>query len=399
MSALFKTRKQSHLTHLLKYWRLVFNDHFVIALFFLFGALAYSYAQWLPKVTTGAVWVRPLIVIWLVLVSQIGRLATLVEKADPVVLLPQTSQFNSYFKQAWWYSYWRAGIISLAGLAICLPLYWRVVAYHQVDLFYFILVALLTKALWLLRARQTISFGLKKLPQVTKIMQWTEPMVIWGLTIWYPLVGLIVAMILLGITLLRVRQQTEINWRLATAVEMQRMDSVYRFFNLFTDVPSVQGKVKRRQWLSGLINWLAKGEGPWSYLYGHGFVRNVDVGNLVMRLTLVAMIVTYFVTVPWLNTALMLLFIYLVATQLMPFYHQYDQIAFTHLFPVSASEQHQAFEKLLLKIMICVGFLIVIGASSIGHGHFSLSHQGLNLILAMVEVWLLNRYYLKIRIK
>lgn len=397
MSALFKIRKQRHFNRLLKYWRLVFNDHFVIALFFLFGALAYSYAQWLPKVPVGAVWVRPVIVIWLVLVSQVGRYATLVEKADPIVLLPQTSQFTAYFNQAWWYSYWRSGVISLVGLAICLPLYWRVVPYRQSSLLCFILVTLLTKALWLLRSRQVISFGL--LPQVAKIMQWTEPLVIWALTLCFPLMGLIVAVILLGATDWRVCQQPAINWRLATAVEMQRMDSVYRFFNLFTDVPSIQGKVKRRRWLSGLMNWLAKDEGPWSYLYGHGLVRNVDVGNLVMRLTLVAMVVTYFTTVPWLNTALMVLFIYLVATQLMPFYHQYDQIAFTHLFPVNQSEQRKAFEKLLTRVMIIVAILIVIGASSQGYGHFSLSHQGLNLVLAIVEVWLLNRYYLKIRIK
>ena len=45
MSSLFKKRRQQHFLMLLRYWRLVFNDHFVIALFFLFGALAYGYAQ------------------------------------------------------------------------------------------------------------------------------------------------------------------------------------------------------------------------------------------------------------------------------------------------------------------------------------------------------------------
>ena len=37
MNNLFSKRRQRHFMLLLKYWRLVFNDHFVIALFFLFG--------------------------------------------------------------------------------------------------------------------------------------------------------------------------------------------------------------------------------------------------------------------------------------------------------------------------------------------------------------------------
>ena len=40
MNKLFSKRRSQHFMLLLRYWRLVFNDHFVIALFFLFGALA-----------------------------------------------------------------------------------------------------------------------------------------------------------------------------------------------------------------------------------------------------------------------------------------------------------------------------------------------------------------------
>ncbi|MDF9446107.1 ABC transporter permease, partial [Limosilactobacillus mucosae] len=57
MNSLFKNRRQRHLLQLMKYWRLVFNDQFTIALFFMFGALAYTYAQWLKTLTPGAWWI------------------------------------------------------------------------------------------------------------------------------------------------------------------------------------------------------------------------------------------------------------------------------------------------------------------------------------------------------
>ena len=115
MRDLFIARKQRHFTQLLKYWRLVFNDHFIIALFFLFGALAYRYAQWLPTVTPAAWWVWPVMLVWLTLVTQAGQLATLVQPADPVVLLPQTSAAQGYFRAAFYYSAWRGILLSEAG--------------------------------------------------------------------------------------------------------------------------------------------------------------------------------------------------------------------------------------------------------------------------------------------
>ena len=104
MNSLFKERRQKHFLMLLKYWRLVFNDHFVIALFFLFGALAYGYAQWLPSIPAHNVWIELLLVIFMTVIAQLGRLATLVKTADPIFLLPETSRMKTYFRQSYGYS-------------------------------------------------------------------------------------------------------------------------------------------------------------------------------------------------------------------------------------------------------------------------------------------------------
>ena len=75
MNSLFKKRRQAHLLRLMKYWRLVFNDQFTIALFFMIGALAYTYAQWLKTLSPGIWWIRWLLILWFVLVMQVGYFA------------------------------------------------------------------------------------------------------------------------------------------------------------------------------------------------------------------------------------------------------------------------------------------------------------------------------------
>lgn len=81
MGDLFEQRRRRHFVLLMKYWRLVFNDHFIIALFFLFGALAYTYAQMLAYVSPGQWWAKLFLTLWLGLIVHVGRLATLVEPA------------------------------------------------------------------------------------------------------------------------------------------------------------------------------------------------------------------------------------------------------------------------------------------------------------------------------
>ena len=71
MNRLFYERRQKHFLLLLKYWRLVFNDHFVIALFFLFGALAYGYAQLLPSIPPHNLWIKFLLVLIMMIVTQL----------------------------------------------------------------------------------------------------------------------------------------------------------------------------------------------------------------------------------------------------------------------------------------------------------------------------------------
>lgn len=396
MSRLFTKRRQRHFMMLLKYWRLVFNDHFVIALFFLFGALAYGYSEWLPTLSANQWWPRFLLIAWFVLLAQIGRLATLIKRPDPVFLLPQVRAMDGYLRRAYLYSLVLAEGMTLAGTFAALPFALITERLSTVDIVAVFLTAVVTKDDWLFTARKSINLRWSKQGWRTQAEYWLNPLLAAAVT-WLvsPLLGLAVAVIL-DVAMRLVYRELTIDWQAAVKMESNRMYSVYRFFNLFTDVPSVQGNVKRRRWANGLVRWLSNGHRPWAYLYARGFVRNTDISGIVIRLTLLGMVLAFLVPLQWLNTALVVLFIYLIATQLMPLYGQYDANVLTHLYPVQTEERVRDFQRLLIRVTVIEATLIVL--ASIGL-HFDWRGFLLNLVLAIIEVGVLTRFYFKLRIK
>lgn len=396
MNNLFSQRRQRHFMELLKYWRLVFNDHFVIALFFLFGALAYGYSQWLPQLNDHLWWSRWLLVLWFVLITQVGRLATLLKRPDPIFLLPQVRSISRYLKQATIYSMILGVLMMLTLSVIALPFALTTERLTTFDISLILITALITKVTWLWTARKAISIRWGAQRSRTIAEYWINPLIVWLVT-WFvgPIWGLLVSAILL-VAMTTYYRNVAIDWRLAVRAEQDRMFSIYRFFNLFTDVPSVQGSVKRRKWATGLIKLLENNNHAWAYLYAHGFVRNTEVSGLVTRLTIVGMLVVFFIPVNWLNTVIALLFIYLVATQLMPFYEQYQNNVFTHIYPIDHEVRVKDFQRLLNRVIIIEMLLIVI--ASIGRD-LNWQRLGLNLVLGIAESYLLTKFYFQRRIK
>lgn len=396
MNKLFSIRRQRHFLLLLKYWRLVFNDHFVIALFFLFGALAYGYSQWLPTLGPHLWWSRWLLVLWFTVLAQVGRLATLLERPDPIFLLPQVGSMRRYLGQASRYSLLLAELITIAGTFAALPFALTTERLLPLDIGGVFAAAVLSKASWMRIARTAISQKWTDHKTLIRSEYWLIPLIN-SLVMWLanPVAGCIVALaIYLGIAVYY--RHLAINWPAAVRSEQDRMYSVYRFFNLFTDVPRVQGRVRRRTWANGLMRLLTNPNHPWSYLYVRGFIRNTDVSGIVIRLTLLGMVVSFVVPVTWLNCVLAALFIYLIATQLMPLFDQYDNNVFTHLYPVGFHERQQDFQKLLVRVTALEMILIVLASLGLD---LNWQRMLLNLIVGVVEVVLLTRFYFKTRIK
>ena len=96
MRELAKKRLQSNFQQSAKYLALVFNDFFVLALIFIFGAVMFWYAQ-VMKVLPVKVWYYPLVLsslLWLAYLP--GKLVTLLQTADRQFLLATDDRLDDY---------------------------------------------------------------------------------------------------------------------------------------------------------------------------------------------------------------------------------------------------------------------------------------------------------------
>lgn len=366
MNELYRDRREGHFIALLKYWRLVFNDHFVIALFFLLGAMAYAYAGWLPKLHGGEWWAPLALIIWFTIVAQFGRFATLLQPADRIFLLPKSSQMGDYLRGAWWLSLLCGELIMVAGLVVALPLAIMTLNWHHGQWIMAALAMLLAEENWFILAKDQLNFNLtwQMGHQGWIFNQWVTTFIIAALS-WtaYPFIGLVVAIVFLLVDHWAAKKTAfSLNWNKAIQLEGQRMEQLYRFFNLFTDVPMVKGRAVRRKWADGIVHRWTTQDHPWSYLFVRAYFRDAEMSGLISRLTVVAMLVVFFIPLGWLKTVLALLFVYLLAGELTPFYHHFDNNAMVHLLPVSQQTKMQDFQQLSRRVLIISACLIALAS-------------------------------------
>lgn len=361
MQALWQKRVQKHIQEQVKYLRLVFNDHFVIAIIFLLGALGYTYANAVKGLDPRAWWLKPVLSLVLLAAVSFGRLATLLKEADSVFLLPKESGLVTYLKSARLYSSWLPLIAMAFVTLLVAPLLLitkTVPAWH-------IAVVLIT--LVIIKDRR-FSIQLRQWYQADETQATKGLSLILDLAIiasqlyqWLNLVGVLVA---LGLAyyqrqqLVRVQKTQLFDWLVAVGAEDSRMGRIYRLYNLFTDVPGLSSQVKRRRYLDGLLKLItAKPANTYLYLYARGFLRGTEFSGLYIRLVVLGGIILCFSHIWWLSLALGLLLIYLVGFQLLPFYNQYDQIIFTHLYPVPTTKRIQAFSQLMRTLLLLQALL------------------------------------------
>ncbi|MBP1047261.1 ABC transporter permease [Enterococcus sp. BWM-S5] len=401
MSELYGLRSSRHLKKMMKYMQYVFNDHFVIVCVFLLGGLGFYYSELLKNLPEDFVWGRPLIlVIWLVILL-IGQLATLTQEADKVFILPKEAEMPDYFNRAFRHSFIlpTVAITLLSGMTM--PLLVVSGSEEFSSFFIYLLTLLLLKAAHL----KWQEYDLYQI-SISESRSWQA---IWfvasggtlaaGLYV-NPFVGLGISVIILGVFLVfltRKKQQVSLDWEKMIKKENNRMHRIYRFINLFTDVPEITGSIKRRKLFDPVLNKIKKeNKNTYLYLYARSFLRGSEYSGLFVRLLGVAGLILFFSKDLILSMGVAVVFIYLLGFQLIPIYAQFDYMVMTHLYPTPAKQKKQAVSFLL-------NVLLAIAAAIFGLiALFILpeKQEALLLIGAMVvEIILFTRFYVPQRLK
>ncbi|ANZ62210.1 ABC transporter permease [Secundilactobacillus paracollinoides] len=400
MNKLFSKRLASHLREMFKYLRLVFNDHFIFALLIMIGGLGYAYSNLLKTLHPNVWWSQPIIILVMFALLQIGRLATLLEDADVVFLLPKEHAMHTYFLAAKRYSETLAQICQLFGLFVLLPFIQATDPLSVAALAGLAVTQVILKDTWLTAVLMNhYRFSQRWLHQAVWF-RWLVPAIVLIIGVYVtPLASVILALAADGIMRLLGQgwQRQAFDWRSAIGQENNRMLGVYRFFNLFTNVPMLKGVAKRRKYMDGILRLVAtKPANTYLYLYSRGMVRSGEFSGLYSRLTIIGMILLYFIHGTWLPVLLAALFLYLIGFQLIPFYWQFDDIVFTHLYPIKTAQRIANFKRLLRTLMIVTGvlFLVIVAISD-----FQLEVVVITAIVEIVEILAMVSYYLPLRLR
>ncbi|MDT7014803.1 ABC transporter permease [Levilactobacillus namurensis] len=401
MIQLFKNRRARHLREMAKYLRLVFNDFFVFALLFFLGGLGLGYSNLLKTLTSGLWWAPLVALVVLGITVQVGRFATLIEDADRVFLLPKERAMQGYLVAARRYSQWLAQATQLIVLFIMTP-------YLRVTLNWSLATVAGLAVTQVILKDTLLRLDLASAYQVTgqrRMNHWTNK---WGLSLIVLAVGLwanpwiaaILAVLADGAVAVWFQQhwqRQQIRWREQIALEDNRMLGIYRFFNLFTDVPMVSGTIHRRHYLDGLLRRIpVRHDQAYLYLYSRGMLRGTEFSGLVVRLTVIGMILLAFIQGTWLPVILTALFIYLIGFQLLPFFQQYDDIVFTHVYPLTWEQRLRSFVQLVTLILATTaGLMCLVVILADRRLLPALGTVG----VAAVEVWYLARVYTPQRLK
>ncbi|MGG5369826.1 ABC transporter permease [Enterococcus sp. AZ196] len=398
MHDFFLLRRQRHQKKMMKYMRYVLNDHFVLVCLFLVGGLAFYYSNLLKQLPPDFPWSLPIVgVIWWFALP-FGKLATLVEPADMAFLLPKEKEMGDYLSRGLRHSLAFPFVVELLICGALLPL---VVLAKQISFtnFFFYLIML-----WGLKFSH---LRLQRLACYQKTQEQTQRL----LVLWFIVSGAILFVSLYStawigtvlslvatfafISLTQERKRL-LDWSKMIDRENARLHRIYQFINLFTDVPEVEAKVRRRKYLDGLLAKISfKQENTYLYLFARGALRGAEFGGLFFRLLIVGGVLLFSLNDFRFVTGVSLLFVYLIGFQMIPLYNQFDYISSTQLYPVPTKYKRAALQRLMVILLFAAAIIFTLCSLV----HLSIVESMLLLVLLLIEIGLFAWFYLPARIK
>lgn len=400
MIEIWKKRVRLHQKKMMRYMKYVFNDHFVLVCLFLIGALGYAYSNFLKSLAGDFIWGRPIVLVIFVLLILTGKLATLIQPADAVFLLPKEEQMKDYFKGAKMYSSLLPSFIIVLITAFLMPLLVATTTLTFFDMVYFIVMLLMLKNWELDLQIYALKVSQKQERHLLTLIKVVTVAILSGISLFiYPIIGVALAILVSIGSRNRLSKKSShqvYQWEWMVSSEQQRMHRIYQFINLFTDIPSLKGKVRRRKYLDGFLKGIKPvHQKTFDYLYARTFLRGTEYSGLFIRLTGIAAILIVVTHSFYVGLFLAVIFIYLTGFQLLPLYFHYDNMALTNLYPVKETVKTGALKRLLMMILLCQSVIIVIASLLV----LSITESLLMGIVALVFSVVFCQFYLPSRIK
>lgn len=363
---LFSLRRNQQQTKIFKYFKYIFNDHFVIALMFFIGALGFQYSQWIKTISAPNIWFDIILVTILTLTSLIGNLATYVKRADQQFLLAIESKWLHYFEKAINGSMLLpTGLIALVSLMS----YPYLLATQQIvmwELGILFIQAVVLKYFNMYAQFTNLRLQNQKKRNNRQVMSVTLTFVTLLVSVQFNMmVGLAIAVLatlMLVMTERRQRQRKfeQWDWTHIVLTEERRQQNVNRVIALFIDIPQLTVKTHRRKYLDGLLIKAKNYQSPYAYLYSRAFWRGNQLSALWLRLTLIGVVLLMVLPSHWLTVIIAVVIQYISHFQLLPLFKQFDRHLLLQTYPVNESNKISGFQQFMTLLLFGQWLLFLI---------------------------------------
>jgi ABC-2 type transport system permease protein len=355
---LFMKRFSSHLKETSRYLKYIFNGHIAFAMLFFIAAAAYYYQQWLAKLPEDFPTAWLMGVVFGIVVSY-SPVRTLLKEPDLVFLIAAEHKMSAYFRNSLIYSF----VIQLYMVALAVaafgPLYSASFPEREGKEYLFtILVVLIFKLWnlianwWMLKIREN---NIRYIDQAARFLLNTAvfyfllngEMILAGIT---TILFIIIFLYDLGLS----RKQAGVAWELLVEKDQHRMQSFYRFANLFTDVPHLKNRIRPCHWLVAFVEKRIPFEKrfTYDYLYRITFLRGGDYLGMYIRLIVIGGLFIYFIPNMWIKIIFAILFLYMSSFQMMTLYQHHRTIMWLDIYPVEVEYRKHALIKWIVQLAI-----------------------------------------------
>jgi ABC-2 type transport system permease protein len=367
MNILWKQRLQQYAADTRKYLKYMLNDHLKIVLIFILGGAAYYYQLWLKGLSPSFP-AAVLMAVIMGLTLTAGGVRTFLKPADIVFLLPLETKMRPYFIKSFFFSLAFQIYLLLIITAVLAPLYVKATGHTYGSILSIFFMFLIIKFVNFLMIWHMTYFE----ESSAKWMDFLVRFALNGSFAYLLFAGahlaflLIVAVIILGLAYYyyAITKKKPIKWEHLIDLETKRMMFFYRLANLFTDVPNIKDKVKRRAYADWLLARIPFSQSAsYRFLYARTFLRAGDYAGLVFRLTVIGGIVLLAAPLQYGKMVVLVIILYVTGFQIIPLWKHHAHKLWVSLYPVKKKDREQAFLaliQLILNVQTIILSLVVV---------------------------------------
>lgn len=351
--------------------RYIVNDHFVLILFMLIGVGSITYLNFVETLEYGMYEPRVLLLFLYFVLTFSGSVTLFLEPADQVFLIPKEQDFRKELKKLVTNSYLQSLITIGLMTFITFPILVATLHVQPTDSIYIFLTLAGLKWLGMELKLSQFFYSGQDITETRRIKWFIHGGQLFTLLNLLFLNSKIIGFLLIGLAVFTIYLfyaekfifENQLNWEAMIDSEEQRMQRVYRFIQMFVNVPHMETRIHRLPWLDKILEWFAARyqEAPYYFII-HTIVRNTEYSLLVIRVALVGCLLIAVTDNFVISALLLVLFLYLIGFQLITLVKEIERTPQFQIYPITNEVKIISVSRLISEVLTIVTVLLTISS-------------------------------------